>query len=328
MSKWPFTKGLHQVGNGLWAWLQPDGSWGYANAGLIEDSGETLLVDTLFDLNLTAEMLRGMRKAVPAAAKIRTVLNTHHNGDHVFGNELVADAEIIASKAAAEDMEHRKASDLAITTANWRELGPGAAFFYEMMGSKFVFAGIRHVAPTRTFEKRLDLRIGRKEVNVYEVGPAHTRGDTIAHVPADRTVFAGDVIFVGGHPVLWAGPCQNWIDACDLMLSWDIDTVVPGHGPITDKNGVRELRDYLIYIRAEARKRFDAGMGPTEAAYDISLDGWRHWLDAERILINVHSLWREFGGESERDVLTLFALMRKYRQDKCGGEGLFLKLSD
>jgi glyoxylase-like metal-dependent hydrolase (beta-lactamase superfamily II) len=271
-------------------------------------------------------MLAAMRKAEPAASKIRTVLNTHHNGDHVFGNELVADAEIIASAATAEDMEHRKAADLAQTTANWRALGPGAAFFYEMMGSRFVFAGIRHVPPTRTFSKRLDLRVGRKLVELHEVGPAHTRGDTIAWVPADRTVFAGDIVFAGGHPVLWAGPAQSWIDACDLMLSWDVETVVSGHGPVTDKAGVGELRDYLVYLRAEARKRFDAGMGPTEAAWDISLDGWRHWLDAERILVNVHTLWREFGGVAERDPLPLFALMREYRRQRCGGEGLFLEL--
>ena len=99
MPQWAFTKGLHDLGNGCYAWLQPDGSWGYSNAGLIVDGKETLLVDTLFDLKLTREMLDGMRKAVPQADKIGTLFNTHGNGDHTFGNQLVKGARILARAA-------------------------------------------------------------------------------------------------------------------------------------------------------------------------------------------------------------------------------------
>jgi hypothetical protein len=67
MSKWQYTKGLHDLGTGCFAWLQPDGSWGWSNAGLIADGDQSLLVDTLFDLKLTGEMLGRMRAAVPAA---------------------------------------------------------------------------------------------------------------------------------------------------------------------------------------------------------------------------------------------------------------------
>ena len=104
MSKWQYTKGLHDLGAGCFAYLQPDGSWGFSNAGLIVDRDQTLLVDTLFDLKLTGEMLGEMRAAVPAARSISRLVNTHDNGDHTFGNQLVADAEIIASRACAEEM--------------------------------------------------------------------------------------------------------------------------------------------------------------------------------------------------------------------------------
>ena len=96
MAKWQYTRGLHDLGNGLWAYLLPDGSWGWSNAGLIVDGDRTLLVDTLFDLKLTAEMLESMRRSIPAAARIGTLVNTHHNGDHTFGNQLVGGAQIIA----------------------------------------------------------------------------------------------------------------------------------------------------------------------------------------------------------------------------------------
>ncbi len=104
-ARWAFTKGLHDLGNGAYAYLQPDGSWGWSNAGLIVDGEESLLVDTLFDLRLTREMLDAMQAAEPrAAGRIGTLVNTHANGDHCHGNQLVEGAEIIASSAAAEEM--------------------------------------------------------------------------------------------------------------------------------------------------------------------------------------------------------------------------------
>ena len=76
---------------GVYAWLAPDGSWGWSNAGLVADGERSLLVDTLFDLPLTREMLAAMRRAEPRAAAASTLLvNTHANGDHCYGNQLVA----------------------------------------------------------------------------------------------------------------------------------------------------------------------------------------------------------------------------------------------
>ena len=102
MRKWTYSKGLHDLGNGCWAWLLPDGSWGWSNAGLIADGDECLLVDTLFDLKLTAEMLAALRRSVPAAKDIGTLVNTHSNGDHTYGNQLVAGAEIVGSRACRD----------------------------------------------------------------------------------------------------------------------------------------------------------------------------------------------------------------------------------
>jgi cyclase len=104
MNKSSYTKGLHDLGNSVYAYLQPDGSWGWSNAGIITDGDASLLIDTLFDLRLTQEMLDTMRKSIPAAAHIDTLVTTHANGDHYFGNQLVAEAQIIASRRTAEEM--------------------------------------------------------------------------------------------------------------------------------------------------------------------------------------------------------------------------------
>ena len=101
MDKGRYTKGLHDLGNGCFAWLQPDGGWGWSNAGLVCDGGESLLVDTLFDLRLTAEMLAAMRRAAPAAARIGTLVNTHANGDHCYGNSAGRAARASSPRARA-----------------------------------------------------------------------------------------------------------------------------------------------------------------------------------------------------------------------------------
>ena len=318
MGKFQYTKGLHDLGRGCYAWLLPDGTWGYSNAGLIVDGKDCLLVDTLFDLRLTREMLDAMRQAVPAAKRIDTLVNTHANGDHTFGNQLVEGAQIIAARGCLEDMLHRPPEVFVDMMRNWESHGEAGAFMWQMMGSRFAFFdGIRCTLPTKTFEGTLVLQVGSKRVELVDVGPAHTRGDVLIHVPEDRTVFTGDILFVGGHPAVWAGPVSNWIKACALMLSWDIDTVVPGHGPITDKKGVRDLKHYLEYLLAESRKRFDAGMTDEAAARDIAWDSFRGWTDAERVFINVNACYREFTGDTDRpDAMRLFTLMAREHASK------------
>jgi glyoxylase-like metal-dependent hydrolase (beta-lactamase superfamily II) len=321
MATWSFTRGLHDLGNGCYAWLQPDGSWGYSNAGLIVDCNESLLVDTLFDLKLTREMLDSMRKSVPQAAKIGTVFNTHGNGDHTFGNQLVKDARIIATRGTLADMEHRPPEQLySMMTQNWRALGEAGAFMYEIMGSKFDFSDVVHTPPNDLFAGEMKLSVGSKEVWLIELGPAHTRGDSLAYVPTDRTVFTGDLIFVGGHPIMWAGPIGNWIKACEKILSWDVDTIVPGHGPIAGKPEVSALKHYLEYTHAEARKRYDAGMGFEEAAHDINWSTFRDWKDSERVLVNVEQCYREFAKDtSPRDSIALFTLMARWHKSERKG---------
>ncbi len=305
----PYRPGLIDLGHGNWGWLQPDGSWGWSNAGLITDGDDSLLVDTLYDLPLTDRMLQGMRRSIPAARQISRLVNTHANGDHCNGNSLLADAEIIASADCAEEMVHEDPANMAAMQRQAAEMGDLGEFFLHCFGA-FQFEGIRQQLPTRTFTRELELTVGSKQVQLTHVGPAHTRGDVLVSVPADRVVYTGDILFIEGHPIMWAGPVSNWIAACDRILALDPELVVPGHGPVTDSRGVRAVRDYLGYIRDEAHARWRAGMSATEAAHDISLADYDSWGDAERIAVNVATLYREFSGDTRApNVPELFGLM-------------------
>ncbi|MEM9670382.1 MAG: MBL fold metallo-hydrolase [Pseudomonadota bacterium] len=313
--QWTFEKGLHELGNGLFAYLQPDGGWGWSNAGLIADGDQSLLVDTLFDMSLTAEMLSEMKDAAGLDGDdIGTIVNTHANGDHCHGNGCCPNAEIIASDAAAEEMSETPPEMIAAILQNADSLGEAGAYFREIFGA-FDFAGVRMRTPTQTFSGEMSLNVGDKRLDLIEVGPAHTRGDILVHVPGDRTVFTGDILFIEGTPLIWAGPVSNWIAACDRILTMDVDVIVPGHGPITDKDGVRQVSQYLSYIDVEARKRFDAGLSVTEAVQDIALGDYANWGDAERIAVNVDSLYREYRGDGEvTSTIELFMLMAATRK--------------
>src|SRR5882724_6536415 len=144
-----YVKGLQEVGDGLYAYLQPDGSWGWSNAGLIVDGERTLLVDTLFDLSLTAEMLRRMRDAVPAAARIDTLVNTHANGDHCYGNQLLGGARIVASERTAAEMTELPPAVMAELVKQAPGMGELGAFFLDCFGA-FDFSGIELTLPGET----------------------------------------------------------------------------------------------------------------------------------------------------------------------------------
>ena len=148
----PFTHGLHDLGSGGYAWIQPDGGWGWSNAGLIVDGEESLLVDTLFDLKLTQEMLNAMSRAEPNATQsFNTLVNTHANGDHCNGNELVHGAEIISSVATAAELAEESPDRLATMMRSAPDLGEVGEFLQHCFGA-FDFEGITPTLPTRTFE--------------------------------------------------------------------------------------------------------------------------------------------------------------------------------
>ena len=300
-----YSKGLVDVANGCYAYLQPDGGWGWSNAGLIEGDGASLLVDTLFDLKLTQEMLDAM-VAVRGRAPIKTLVNTHANGDHCYGNQLVADAVIVASAATAHEMGEVPASMMLALNSAQGEIGE---LFRGFFGA-FDFSGIEVTPPSVTFTGRHDLVVGGRVVELHEVGPAHTAGDTIVHVPDAAIVFTGDILFSHGTPIVWAGPLSNWVAACDRIFELAPTVVVPGHGPVSTLAEVSDCREYLTMVEREASIRFGAGMTADEAARDIALGEFREWGEWGRIAVNVNTVYRSLDPTyAGMDVIEMFRRM-------------------
>lgn len=286
-----YDKGLVEVADGCFAYLQPDGGWCLSNSGLVRGDGASLLVDTLTDVPLTAAMLQTMAP-VTDTAPIRTLAITHGNLDHYFGNQLVEGAEIVASAGTARDMAEGPTPEaMAAMVAND---DPALGGYLRHCFGRFDWTGIDVTLPHRTFEGSCTLDAGGRQADLVVVGPAHTEGDTICHLPDARVAYTGDILFVFGTPIVWAGPFANWTRACDLLLALDCDVYVPGHGPLTDRRGIEDVKAYLEFVHAEARGRFDAGLSAEDAAFDIDLGPYAEWGDSERLAINVVSAYREF----------------------------------
>jgi cyclase len=303
-----YERGLAEVGAGIYAYLQPDGGWGWSNAGLVSDGEATLLIDTLFDLKLTEAMLAEMRRAVPGAARIDTLVNTHANGDHCYGNELVSGARIVASERTAAEMAELPPSAMAALVEQAPNMGTLGEFFLRCFGG-FEFAGIEPAPPGETFSGELALRVGDREVRLIELGPAHTRGDTIAWLPEERVVFTGDILFNGAHPIAWAGPVSNWVAACERIEALAPVSIVPGHGPLATLDDVRELRAYLGYLYDQARLAHADGLTPVQAARRIELDRWADWGERERLAVNIATIFGELSGEGPPNPLEAFQMM-------------------
>ncbi len=288
----PYTRGLHEVAERVWAWTLPDGGYGWSNAGLVTGDDASLLVDTLFDLPLTREMLAAMRPITDRAPITHAVI-THSNGDHTHGNQLLdSSVRILAAKGTADEIAHAVAPEMLAMTQT-ADLGAVATRYARERFGHFNFSNIALRNADHTFDDKLTMEVGGREVRLLNLGPAHTAADSVVHVPDAGVLFAGDLLFIGCTPIVWAGPIANWVAACDAMLRLDAPIVVPGHGPVTDSDGIRAVQRYLVYITEQAEAAYRKGLSFTEAADTIDLGEYATWLDAERAVVNVYQRYRE-----------------------------------
>ena len=182
---------LRQIGKDVYACLQEDRGLGTSNSGLINRGGG-LVVDTFWDLPHTRTMIdlyAGVWSAPP-----RRVVNTHYNGDHCWGNQLFKGAEIIGHRLCAANFAKELPQAMQMMSAMAASSDPAMA----AIGRAFAgwdFNGIELTPPTTLFDTHMDLDVGGIAVNLIYVGPAHTASDVVAHLPEQRILFAGDVVF-------------------------------------------------------------------------------------------------------------------------------------
>lgn len=299
---------LVEVGNDVYACLQEDTGLGKSNSGLVNRAGG-LVVDTFWDLPHTREMIDQYARVWPAPAG--RVVNTHRNGDHCWGNQLFPGAEIIGHRLCAEEFEKESPAMMeALRQAGVEEDSDMAKMAASLQ--EFDFNGIELTPPTTLVDDRLDLDLDGETVSLLYVGPAHTQGDMLVHLPERGVLFAGDILFRLCTPVGWEGTTERWVAALDRIIHLAPEVIVPGHGPLCGLEGPREMKAYLQYVRTEARPFYDREMPVLEACKRIELGPYADWTEPERLIFNVSRAYREFEGvafDTPLDPVALFGDM-------------------
>jgi glyoxylase-like metal-dependent hydrolase (beta-lactamase superfamily II) len=296
---------LQQVSENCFAVLNERNLVCDANSGLI-NLGGGVVIDTQSDLPHGRQMIELFGRVWPGMPK--RVINTHEDGDHVWGNQLFEGAEIIAHRAVSERMpkvadpkETRQLLEGAnrfLTRMLLKALHPGALAVARQLRQDYDFDGIRLVLPTTVFDERHVLDLDGTEVHLIHVGPCHQVGDTIVHVPSEKVVFAGDVIFRECTPMGWNGTYGKWIEALDLIISLDPDVIVPGHGPLCGVEGAMEMKAYLEYVREESKRFFGQGLSALEASKKIDFGPYGGWRAPARLFMNVERAYRDLRSEA------------------------------
>jgi cyclase len=306
---------LEEIAPQVFACLQQEPGIGYSNSGLI-DRGGGLIVDTFWDLPHTRELIEHYSKVWAAPA--RRVVNTHRNGDHCWGNQLFAQADLIGHRRCGESFSKENPATLQALKHADPTTQPALAQFARAL-EPWDFSGIELTPPTVLFDDRLTIDLDGSPVEMIYVGPAHTDGDVIAYVPDDRVVFAGDVVFRLCTPIGWEGTYAHWIKALDYIISLNPEVIVPGHGPLCGIEGAIEMKEYLLHVQRESKRFFDEEVPTLEASRRMDLGPYETWHEPERLLFNVERAYREFRGDppdSPVDSLALFTGVIQLRRER------------
>jgi cyclase len=309
--------GLVKLSEHAYGYLQEDKGLGWSNSGLIAGKNGLLLVDTLFDLQLTQSMLDEVARQLKRP--ITRLINTHHNGDHCWGNQLLSGAEIIAHRDFREEML-KTAPEMMQAMKTLPAENPGMAALQQAL-EPFDFSKIKLIPPSLLFDHRLTLYIDDRKVELLHVGPAHTSTDIIVLFPEERILYAGDIIFRLCTPIGWEGTYEKWIAALNHIIKLNPEKIVPGHGPLCGTEGAVEMREYLQYVYREARTCYDRGMSAAEAARTIDPGPYAGWTEPERIIFNIARAYREFNGEpfdTPVDFMEMAKTMTAIRQKRAG----------
>ncbi|MFI0912550.1 MBL fold metallo-hydrolase [Streptomyces abikoensis] len=284
---------LHRLSPNTWAWMHERTGWGWSNCGLVASGETALLVDTQFTLDATRELMAAIGEAIPGVP-VTTIVNSHQNGDHTWGNQLFPDAEVITSAASAEHLCQEMGPEQLSALSRSPDSSPTVSYVSEHFRC-FDFSGVQVSGPTRTFSGREELTVGSVAVELIDLGPGHSAGDVAVHVPEEHVVFAGDALFAGMHMVVWSGSLEACVRACDTILGTGARVFVPGHGPVLDREGVLEIRDRLVRVGESATSYAQAGVPLLEAAQRVLAEHAGDWVHAERLFTATAAAYRDAG---------------------------------
>jgi len=291
-----------EVADGVFAYIQPDGSWWINNTGFVSGSSNVLAIDTCATERRTRAFVSEIERV--AGRTPRTLLNTHHHGDHTNGNCLLPFATILG---------HKRCRDEIIKTGILR---PEGVFEAVEWGE------LEPTPPFVTFDDRIDVYVGDLLVELRHIGiAAHTTNDVYAWIPEHRVLFTGDLVFNGAAPFVLMGSVAGSLVALDRLVEYDAAVIIPGHGEPCSMGALEDAGAYLRLLQLTAEQATKDGVSPLEAARetDLSSVGLDQLLHPERLVGNLHRAIAECRGAhpgDEIDVVAAFVDMVAFNGGK------------
>lgn len=277
---------LQEISDGIYAYVQPDGTWWINNMGMLAGRSHTIAIDSSSTVQRTEEF----RAAIAATtnAPLSTLVNTHHHGDHTNGNFLFPEATIVA---------HEECRKLIMQDGNEgiRALQNSGIWANPDGGPDW--GQIRAAPPFLTYLDGVNLYVDELMCEVRFIGtPAHTTNDSIIWIPDRHVLFAGDLLFNGGTPFLLMGSVRGAIEAVSSLRNYPAQTIVPGHGPVCGPEVIDQVLAYLTFVMDLASRGHADGIAPLELARNTDLGDFAALSDAERIVGNLHRAYLELDG--------------------------------
>ncbi|MBO0873772.1 MAG: MBL fold metallo-hydrolase [Pseudonocardia sp.] len=280
-----------EVSDRVYAYIQPDGSWWINNTGFLVGERGVISIDACS----TERRTRAYREAIAAVSDrpVTTLINTHHHGDHTFGNFLFDGATIVAHERARTEM-----------------LGfgpPGRLPFWTPVD----WGDVELVPPFLTYTEGVTVWSDELHCEVRYVGtPAHTTNDSIVWLAERSVLFCGDLLFNGGTPFLLMGSVAGAIEVLTSVIApLGARTIVPGHGPVAGPELIDDVLGYLRFVSETARAGKAAGLTPLQAAREADLGEYTDLLDAERIVGNLYRAYAELDGAAPGAPIDLAAAL-------------------
>ena len=287
---------VEEVGDGVFAYVQPDGTWFINNTGFLVGRSGVVSIDACSTERRTRAYLDAIRGV--SDGPVRALVNTHHHGDHTYGNTFFRPAAVVGHERCREEVIAGGKPNVAgaFTPVEW--------------------GAIEVEPPFITFAEGLDLYVDDLRVELrYIGGPAHTTNDVVAWVPERRVLYAGDLVFNGGMPFVLMGSVSGSLQAIDRVRQFGADTIVPGHGEVCGPEVLDHLEAYFRFVQDTAAAGKAAGLSPLEVSREADLGEHGELRDAERIVGNLHRAYAELDGAepgAPLDVLAIFGEMLAY----------------
>jgi cyclase len=267
---------VKQVANGIYFFFDFDGS---NSVFLITDEG-VLVIDTRTHPREGRDLLDRIRKVTDKP--IKWVINSHFHGDHYMGNSIFKDAgaTFVAHEETARIMAQVHGKEMARRIEGFKRRG------YDPDEVKLVL-------PDVTFDSKMSLRLGGREVRLFYLGPGQQAGDTFVLFPDAHVLFTPGAFARHSMPNMAFTPSvDNWIALLGRVAAMDdVDTILPAHGDVAKREDVKELAGMLADEYATVKDAVSRGVAVDQAVKTLTFPQYKDWRNYGRLQGEIRALY-------------------------------------